>query len=240
MAEEKDAPPETRKRKKTGAGAGQKGAAPKGGPGAPPAEGQGEPLRDRMDQLGSILVKGLDLVEASITLGVNLANRLGAVVQEQASDRVERASRPYPEWRETPYAEPGMGTTPYYQDEPGRAGGAETPPIANYVVNRLPLFPGSPVRVTFTINNDSASSPRRLRLRVEGFVGELQRAVLDGKGFTVKPATRVIEPLDFDKFTLAGAIPQDAVPDAYGGWIVVSSQHEELRIPVRLVVGGQP
>jgi len=134
---------------------------------------------------------------------------------------------------------------PFYQNvaapmrtEPMRE--ADSTPIGIYVVNRLPLYPGSPVEVSFSVNNDSPSSPKRVRLRVEGFVGEMHGAELNSGDFSVKPATKMIAPMDFDKFVLTGTIPQDIVADVYNGWIVALEGQEEVRIPVRLIVTAQP
>jgi hypothetical protein len=92
--------------------------------------------------------------------------------------------------------------------------------------------------VSFTINNDSATSPKELQLRVAGFAGQMHGTSFNGEQFSVEPATQVIAPMDFDKFTLKGAIPPDVPGDAYFGWVIVSAE-EELRIPVRLVVTPQ-
>jgi hypothetical protein len=91
------------------------------------------------------------------------------------------------------------------------------------------------VAVSFTINNDSPSSSRELQLSVEGFAGEMRGARLDASTFAVDPATCLIAPMDFDKFTLKGAIPPDAPADSYAGWVVVAAE-EGMRIPVRLFV----
>ncbi len=222
-------------KKKTTATEKQGAATPQIREDAAVSEDQKEELGSRLDQVGSILSKGLDLVEAGITLGINLANRLSSALRIQTADIVDRVARPYPEPGMGPYEGPGMAPPPYAPYEGQRAGPAEAPQQINYVANRMPLFPGSPVQVSFTISNDSVSSPKELQLRVEGFAGEMRGASLDGQGFVVVPATRTIAPMDFDKFTLTGTIPPDAVIDTYRGWIVVSAD-EELRIPVRLVV----
>ena len=239
MAEKKQMHPETNKSNKTSGTEGRKGPAPEGQEDvSSSSERQEEAILGHLDQIGSIMTKGLDLVEASITLGINLANKFGSVVQEQTIDKIDRAGGPYAGQGETPYIESGMGDASYYQNEEDRLGEIETPPNVNYVINRLPLFPGSPVKISFTINNDSVSFPKKLRMRVEGFVGEMHGANLNGKDFSIKPGTKVIAPMDFDKFTLTGTIPQDVLSDTYCGWIFVS-EAEELKIPVRLTVTAQ-
>jgi hypothetical protein len=196
---------------------------------------QGKELGGRINQLGSIVGIGFDLVEAGINLGVIVANRLSNVVQEQTIGKVDRATQPYPETYGAPYQDP-RGMEPPYNPS---AQSMEAPPQISYVMNRLHLFPGYPVAVSFTINNDSPDSPKEIHLRVEGFIGEGQGAQLNGADFAIDPDSKTIAPLDFDKFTLVGSIPQDILPDTYGGWIIVSAE-EELRIPVRLLVSASP
>lgn len=230
MADKKEGHPDAKEGKRTAAG--RTGTA---GDAAPAAEGQGEELWGRIDQLGSIVAKGFDLIEAGIGLGINLANRLSSSLQVGTGDQLEGVRPLYPGQPPAPHGGPSMAEPAQYPHGEWRPGGAEAPPAVNYVVNRLPLFPGSPVQISFTINNDSVSSPKELRLSVEGFVGEVHGGTLNGNDFSVEPATKVIAPMDFDKFTLQGAIPPEAPSDAYGGWIVVAAE-EQLRIPVRLVV----
>jgi hypothetical protein len=194
-----------------------------------PSEKIEQQIRDRADQLVSIVSKGLDLAEASITLGINMMNRLSSAASEQLMDRVSRVGRTHfgPE-EEVPGMEAGHAQTPQGPtEEPGERGFV--------VVNRLPLFPGGPVRIPFSVNNDSPSSPKQVRLGVEGFIGELRGAELDKKHFSITPATRAIAPMDFEKFTLTGVLPPDLPGDTYSGWIAVGGD-EELRIPIRLVV----
>lgn len=197
-----------------------------------------EYLKERVDQIGTIMAKGLDLVETSINLSINLMNRFTSAVGERIINRIGDVSASQGGMQEPPPDGSSMSGVPFQQDMTG-PGVADSQPGSMYVVNRLPLLPGSPVKVSFSINNDSPSTPKRLRLRVEGFVGEMHGAELNGSDFSVKPASKVIAPLDFDKFTLIGAIPQNAPGDAYNGCVVVSEGLEELRIPVRLVVNAQ-
>jgi hypothetical protein len=243
MAEEGNAHPSTPK---------QQGET--GGPEAERSDAKG--AQDdalRLDQLGAIVDKGLDLVEVGLALGIKLANRLSSALQVQVGDAAEAAGAPYgpqgpaygaagpypgpqgPAYGSAePYPGPQMSAPPR---QPPRE--PEAPPQYGFVINRTPLGPGDPVRVSFTINNDSPTAAKDLSLRVEGFVGHVHGARFDGTAFSVEPADQVIAPMDFDKFTLYGAIPDDAIGDAYGGWIVVSGE-EDLRIPVRLVVSTQP
>jgi hypothetical protein len=123
-----------------------------------------------------------------------------------------------------------------YAESQGQPGG-EPAHSAHFsgVVNRLPLFPGSPVQVSFSINNDTPDQPKKVTLRLTRLTGELTRVQLHASACAIKPDSCVIAPMDFDKFVVSGIIPVDTKSDAYNGFIDVSGQ-EELRIPVRLII----
>jgi hypothetical protein len=89
--------------------------------------------------------------------------------------------------------------------------------------------------VSFSINNDSMTSPKRVSLKVEGFLGQTEGSRIEAERFLLKPSRKTIAPLDFEKFVLQGTVPPDVPPDVYHGDIVVSSG-SDFRIPVRLVV----
>ena len=78
-------------------------------------------------------------------------------------------------------------------------------------------------------------TPKKVNVRVEGFVGQTEGQRIDPEGFAVKPGRKTIAPMDFEKFVLHGAVPPETAPDVYQGIIVVQSD-EEMRIPVRLAV----
>lgn len=196
----------------------------------PEAEPQAKPeaapdLRDKLDQVGAILGKGLDLAEAGVSLGVTIVNRIGTVAQKQVLERMMagafQAGAPQPE------APP--------QEPPGQPEAAAAPAPGFYITNRLPLSPGGPVKVSFSINNDSLVAPKKVALRVEGFAGETSGASLPADAVSIKPPSRTIAPVDFEKFVLRGKIPESTPPDVYAGWVVVDSE-EQLRIPLRLTV----
>jgi len=187
-------------------------------------------LLNRAERLGAILSRGLDLAEASLSLGLTLVNRVGNVAQESILERV-----------------PGVGN---HGDgmEHGPADGehhpvAPPPPVEGgtssehgyFIVNRLPLHPGDKVAVSFSINNDSLSTQKKVEMRVNGFAGETSGAQFGDDGFVVRPARKSIAPMDFEKFVLRGTIPEDAATDVYRGVVVVSSE-DLFDIPVRLVV----
>jgi hypothetical protein len=185
-------------------------------------------------QLAAIMTKSLDLAEAGLSLGINLVERLGATLQDQVSSRLAHArdalaGAPAPSPAAAD-AGPGPRPSPNSSDREG----PYAAPFSG-VTNRLPLFPGSPVRVSFSINNDSADLPRKVELQLGGLAGELTGARLDAGHFAIEPAVQTIAPMDFEKFAITGLVPAGTRSDAYGGWIVVGGEHQ-LRIPVRLVV----
>ena len=114
---------------------------------------------------------------------------------------------------------------------------AASPEVAGYgITNRLPLVPGEPASISFSINNDSADAPRPVRLQAEGFRGETTGHVLPPGTLQVVPPAATIAPMDFEKFVLTGTIPPGTPPDTYRGSILVSAE-AGLSIPVWLAVG---
>ncbi|HUO97649.1 MAG TPA: hypothetical protein VMU01_03230 [Rhizomicrobium sp.] len=184
--------------------------------GEAPPEPKGAELRHRLDQMGTILAKGLDLAEAGVSLGVTIIGRVGAAAQQKLREGLDAAAQPAtaaePQAEQAPVAEPEYGLT-----------------------NRLPLAPGGTVRISFSVNNDSLTEPKKVELRVEGFAGDTQGARLDPAQFTIKPAQKTIAPVDFEKFVLQGPVAGDVPPDVYRGAVVVESG-TSFRIPVVLVV----
>jgi hypothetical protein len=171
--------------------------------------------------------KSLELAEASLTLGMNFVQRLGSTVHDQVIGRLSHVGQSF-----------NQGTPESAQAEPVR--GAETAaarPFAG-VTNQQPLFPGSPIRVSFSINNDSPSAGKKVTLKLEGLKGEISGTRLDAAALSVKPASATIAPTDFEKLVIHGRVSMDTCSDAYHGWIIVSGD-EELRIPLRLVVTGR-
>jgi hypothetical protein len=179
------------------------------------AEATGTEFRQRLDQVGAILAKGLDLAEAGVGLGVTIISRVGTAATQKIREGMDGAAVANP-----PPSEPDAVTEP----EP-----------AYGITNRLPLTPGGSVKISFSVNNESMTEPKKVELRVEGFAGDAQGGHLDASGFSVKPSTKTIGPVDFEKFVLQCSVPSTAQPDVYRGAIVVTSENE-LRIPVVLVV----
>lgn len=196
----------------------------------PGGDASGPGLRGKVDQVGTLLSKGLDLAEAGLNLGVTLVSRVGTAAQHQILERFMAQAGEAAAAAASPVAEPEPAPVPA-----SAAPAAE--PESYGITNRLPLVPGGEVRVSFSINNDSMEAPKKVALSLEGFVGDAHGRRLNPAGFAVRPAKKTIAPMDFEKFVLEGLLPPKAPPDVYRGWIVVSSD-SELRIPVWLVVSS--
>jgi hypothetical protein len=198
-------------------------------PGKPPPSGPGAgvDLRERLDQMGTILAKGLDLAEAGVSLGVTILNRVSLAAQQKIREGLDSAAQS--QNGAQPGAQPGPpGVTP---DVP-----AESAEADQYgLTNRLPLTPGGEVRISFSVNNDSVTEVRKVEFKVQGFAGESQQAAIDASAFAVKPGQKTIAPVDFEKFVLKGVVPETTPPDVYRGVVVVHSD-KDLFIPVILVV----
>jgi hypothetical protein len=198
-------------------------------PGKPPPSGPGAgvDLRERLDQMGTILAKGLDLAEAGVSLGVTILNRVSLAAQQKIREGLDSAAQS--QSGAQPGAQPGPpGVAP---DAP-----AESAEADQYgLTNRLPLTPGGEVRISFSVNNDSVTDVRKVEFKVQGFAGESQQAAIDASAFAVKPGQKTIAPVDFEKFVLKGVVPETTPPDVYRGVVVVHSD-KDLFIPVILVV----
>jgi hypothetical protein len=196
------------------------------------AGGPGDP-----DQVSSLLAKTLDLAEASVTLGLSLVERLGTSMQEQVLGKISQAGQSFMQaaMKGAPAASAAAG-----EPEPAGPATPAASPAAGFagVTNRQPLFPGSPVRVSFSINNDAADATKKVSVKLEGLEGELTHERLAASALTVEPSRATIAEMDFEKFLVAGVVPINARSDAYLGWIVVTGD-EQLRIPLRLVVTGR-
>ena len=203
----------------------------------PRSKAQGKPATQPADdtQLGALMSKSLDLAEASLTLGLNFVQRLGSTVQEQVIDRLSHVGQSFTQ----PAAEPGQ-RAPARESEPDAPAQPKPAAARSFagVMNQQPLFPGSAVRVSFSINNDSASAEKKVALKLEGLEGEISRTALDGSALSIEPASATIAQMDFEKFIVRGLVPMGTRSDAYQGWIVVSGD-EQLRIPLRLVITGR-
>ncbi len=205
---------------------------PKPGPQAAPKTKRGGP--GEPDQFSSLVSKTLDLAEASVTLGLSLVEKAGSSMQEQVLGKISQAGQSFMQ-----AAMKGAPAAATAAAEPGPAAPATSPATGFAgVTNRQPLFPGSPVRVSFSINNDTADTTRKVSVKLEGLQGELTQDRLAASALTVEPSRATIAEMDFEKFVVVGVIPINTRSDAYLGWIVVTGD-EQLRIPLRLVVTGR-
>jgi hypothetical protein len=199
----------------------------------PPPERPSEPprggeetadLKAQLTRFGEILARGLDLAEAGMSLGVTIVSTVGAAAQQKIFEQMTEAV---------------SGAAPVPPAAPAAASPAAPPPAAEPpaygITNRLPVVPGSPASISFSINNDSPDAPRSVSLRVEGFVGQQTGTLLAVDVFTVAPPSAVITPMDFEKFVLKGTIPPGTVPDIYHGSVLVDSE-TSISIPVWIVV----
>jgi hypothetical protein len=191
------------------------------GPSKPPPPGPagGVELRERLDQMGTILAKGLDLAEAGVSLGATILSRVSIAASQRIREGLETAAQPPP-------GAPGQPDAPPPEAE-------ADPPYG--LVNRLPLTPGGAARISFSVNNDSMTEVRKVEFMVQGFAGDSGKASIDAGAFAVKPARKTIAPVDFEKFVLEGPVPADLPPDVYRGVVVVRSD-KDLFIPIVLVV----
>jgi hypothetical protein len=201
-------------------------ATPRPQKGNPP----GADLRQRLDQVGSILAKGLDLAEAGVSLGVTIISRVGVAAQQKIREGMDAAASPG-----AAPAGPGSGLSPEAEQSSHPGSPASEPEPTYGITNRLPLVPGGNVRISFSVNNDSMTEPKKVELRIDGFTGDTHGAPLDPSTFTVTPAQKTIAPVDFDKFIIQGTVPATALADVYRGAVIVASGNE-LKIPLVLIV----
>ena len=216
-------------------------------------EARGQPQQNAI-HFEEMVDKGLDLAEAGIGIGFNIVARLGSIFKDQVYDKIRTsdmlnsvmgnnaASQGYTENNQGPensaYSEQHRRQTEQSQTQSSNdTAQSGSTAQAYYLFNRLPLFPGAEAALSFSINNDSLTKDKKIRISVEGFVGEAQRVALDASMFSVSPGEIAIAPADFEKFVLKGAIPADVPADNYHGWLTVSEQ-ELYRIPVILAVSN--
>jgi hypothetical protein len=193
-----------------------------------------ENLLGKSDQIGMIVTKGFDLAEAGISLALNIVNRMGSIAPEAF---IEKITAPFTGATQQSGQSPDNNMNPAQHEEsqPSPSKNQESELI--FIGNRTPIFPGQEIKVSFSINNDSFASAKKVKLHPEGFIGKKGSTEFDGKQFSVHPAKATIDPMDFEKFTLVGTLPANLQPDIYYGWIVVTSENE-IKIEVRLNVSA--
>jgi len=190
-------------------------------------------LKARLDRFGELLARGLDLAEAGMSLGLTMLGTIGTAAQTKIIERIL-----------TPEAGEVRAPNPPATEPPAAPGVASGSPAAGSdhgssygITNRLPLQPGGTVKLSFSINNDSAVAAKQVRLLVEAFAGERTGAALPTATLSVLPAEAAIAPMDFEKFVLGGTIPEAAPADLYRGSVLVLGE-QPIRIPVLLAVGA--
>lgn len=187
-------------------------------------------LKARLDRFGELLARGLDLAEAGLSLGLTMLGTIGSATQTKIIERMLN-----------PGADEG-GAQAGTREGTGTAAGvaAGTEPAAGQafgITNRLSLRPGGRVRISFSINNESASAEKDVTVLAEVFAGERSGTALPAEALTVTPREAKIAPMDFEKFLLEGTIPETTPPDLYRGSVVVLGDGA-MRIPVALSVEG--
>lgn len=187
------------------------------------------------DQVGAVMSKLLELAEAGVDLGTNVVSLLNSLAQNQLNEAVHPGEGAFrvapPPGSPESMAAPG----PSAHTESMAEAPPATPDASYCIINRLPLPPGSPVQVSFSINNDLPQTKRKLHVSAGGFLGAANGFEFDDRSFAVQPTEKTIAPMDFEKFVLKGKIPKNAPEDSYNGWVTVDGD-EEMRIPVVLVV----
>jgi hypothetical protein len=193
----------------------------------------GSELRERLDRLGDIVARGFDLAEAGMSLGLTLLTTVGAAAQKKILEPVMESALA------SAFNMSGQAAAPSPPAPPAAAAAQSTPDIpgpAEYIiVNRLPLVRGAPFAVSFSISNDDALAEKPVSLSIEPLTGERSGVKLPLQFITVIPQQAVIAPMDFEKFSLRGALPPELPPDRYHGFVLVDNA---VRIPVLLSVGG--
>ena len=200
---------------------------------SPPKE---ESLFGKSDQIGATFSKGLDLAEAGLSLGLTLINRFGTMVQDSVLEKFSgvMASASAPSSTEDRTSDGARHSSPPAQErDSAEFTGTHDPNY--YIVNRLPLSAEGPVNVSFSINNDSLEAGKKVKVQVEGFVGLTHGQSFSSEGFAVTPSSKVIAPMDFEKFVLKGKLPAGLPADIYQGRVIVTAD-QAFDIPVKLMV----
>ena len=183
-----------------------------------------------MNQVESIVHKGLDVVEAGVELGLTVVSRLGSILMNQLIDnRGQYYPQDFAQDHESHHGHGhdhhgARGEEVYVEDEEGY-----------YLTNRLPLRPGDTVSISFSMNNESITEDKTITLGLTDFVGAKDSNVVTADNFTIEPDTKTISPVDFEKFVLTGNLATEVKIDTYYGSIVVTDETQS-KIPVVLVV----
>jgi|GEM_PF-3312638 len=194
-------------------------------------------------QIEEIVNKGLDLAEVGIGLGVNIVARLGTIFKDQVFDKLSSSdilnstmsNMSSAQQDENAYHNNNQEFEDQTQTQNNTASSSTQEEQSYYLFNRTTLTPASELSLSFSINNDSLTSSKQIKITVEKFTGEAHQNELDADLFSVLPDKIEIAAADFEKFILKGKLPSDIQPDKYHGWIIVEEQ-QTYRIPVALFV----
>ncbi len=199
---------------------------------------------DGVIQIEEIVNKGLDLAEVGVGLGVNIASRLGSIFKDQVFEKLNTtgivdsvmSNIATGQQDEKVY---GDINNQQFEERPPAQNVTEPATTENqqsyYLYNRLTLLPGCKLSLSFSINNDSLISTKKIGITVDKFIGDTHHDELDSSLFSVIPDKTEIAAADFEKFILKATIPADSSADTYRGWINVEEQ-QTYRIPVVLLI----
>lgn len=200
--------------------------------------GRSSAATDTQDQtpIEDMVNKGLDLAEVGIGLGVNIVARFGSILKNQVFDKFNGADMLSSVMSNAaPDQEQAGAQSHAEQASTTRVEQEQITEQSYYLFNRLLLYPGSRFSLSFSVNNDSLTSEKEIKLAVEPFVGEIHSAQIPTSQLTITPSETSIAVVDFEKFVLSGAIGADLPADTYHSWIVVTAE-QTYRIPVVLNV----
>jgi len=195
-------------------------------------------------QIEEMVNRGLDLAEVGIGLGVNIVARLGTIFKDQVFDKFSGSDILGSVMSDMPAGQQGEDANRHNQDtgfedqtqtQNNAAASSTQEEQPYYLFNRVTLSPGGDLSLSFSINNDSLTSPKQVEITVEDFIGETKNEALDASLFSVSPDKTEIAAADFEKFTLKAKLPADIPTDTYHGRIIVEEQ-QIYRISVVLFV----
>ena len=204
------------------------------------SQSQDQTSKENIDKIGILFDRGIDLVETGLELGVNLVSKLGGVASDKASDILKTQMQGEAPGQKESYEdlirkftgqnkepEPPQPSSPPQQEQENNL------PV---VSNRLPAFPGSEVKISFSIENESINESKQLKFDTVGyFIGDESNFQIEASAFKINPSKKSIAPMDFEKLVLSGKIPENAPPDIYKGLIAVSGE-DQYQIPIVIIV----
>jgi hypothetical protein len=182
--------------------------------------------------------KGLDLAEVGIGLGVNIVARLGSILKDQVFDKFNGADMLSSVMSNmTAEQQPAAPQQNTVQAATSNGEAQQSTEQNYYLFNRLPLRPGDSFSLSFSVNNDSLSLEKTIKLALEPFVGETHGQQIAAEHLVITPSETVIAVVDFEKFVLSGRVAANLPADTYHGWVIVTAE-QTYRIPVVLNVSA--